>query len=102
MTKIKVTKLNLCPGEKNTCIIDSNDLGHVWTRFFLHTQFCKILPKFTDVNRTSRVGYNGFIYIVEANDRKLVYDSNFLSTDRKYKITKDFVNYVLSLNKCVN
>ncbi len=100
MTKIRVTKMEFVPWERKTCVIDSKELGESWPRFYLQTNFCRLLPRFTVVNRTSRVGYNGPIYMVEANGRRMVYDSNFLSDNARYRITKDFVEYFLSLDTC--
>lgn len=101
MTKIRVTKMNFVPGQKQSCIVDSEQLGGGgWPSFYLKTNFCRLEPKFTMVNRTSRVGYNGPIYIVEADGRRVIYDSNFLSDNARYKLVKDFVEYVLSLDVC--
>lgn len=96
MTKIRVTKMTFVPWEKKTCVVDSDELGSgTWPSFYLHTNFCRLEPKYTVVNRTSRVGYNGPIYIVEADGRRMIYDSNFLSDNARYKLVKDFVEYTL-------
>ena len=101
MTKIRVTKMEFVPGQKQSCVVDSEQLRGVWPSFYLQTNFCRQLPRFTVVNRTSRVGYNGPIYMVEADGRRTIYDSNFLSDNARYKLVKDFVEYTLSLELCL-
>jgi hypothetical protein len=101
MTKITVRKINFYSGMQEYCTVDSDKLGGELPRFYIQTDFCRLLPRFTVVNRTARVGYNGPVFIVEANRRKMVYDSNFEPDDRRYMLVRDFVEYVLSTNVCI-
>ena len=79
--------------------IDSSILGEKWCSFFLKTNFCRILPFRRMVNNSARLGYNGFVYIVDANNREIVYNSNFVLDDERFIYVRDFVKYILGKYK---
>lgn len=102
MTLITVKRFRVRPASYEIYTIDSTVLGEKWCSFFLKTNFCRLLPYTRDVNRTVRRGYNGYVYVVSANDREIVYNSNYIlnSTDEdKYILAKQLVEYILSRYK---
>jgi hypothetical protein len=79
--------------------VDSKLLGEKWCSFFIKTNFCRILPYRRVVNNTTRLGYNGFVYIVDANSREMVYNSNYEIDDEVTLYVRDMVDYVLGKYK---
>ena len=109
MTIITVKLFRENPYYYDEYSIDSSILGEKWCSFFLKTNFCRILPFRRVVNNSAcilgtgaagaRLGYNGFVYIVDANNREIVYNSNFVLDDERFIYVRDFVKYILGKYK---
>ena len=86
---------------KDSFTIDSKEIKKLWCDFFIQTNFCYIEIFNVITNKSSRRGYNGFIYMVKANNRGMVYDSNFEVADaeRRFYLIKDFVELILDRYK---
>ncbi len=99
MVKIVVKKLRGFPKVYDAFAIDSSELGESWCSFFLKTDFCRILPWRRLINHTSRLGYNGFVYVVRAGNREIVYNSNFELDHGRYIFVKILLStFLININ----
>jgi hypothetical protein len=96
---IKVTKYREFPPVYDEYSIDSDRLGEMWVSFFLKTNFCRVLSFKKVVNSGPRLGYNGFVYTVEGNNRAMVYDSNLGTQEARFMYVRQFVDAVLQVYK---
>ena len=102
MTIVTVRRYRANPYLDDKWSIDSAILGEKWCSFFLKTDFCRILPFRRIVNGTTKLGYNGLVYIVSANNREIIYNSNYDIDHERYIYVRDFVKYVLNRYKYNN
>ena len=83
----------------DTYTIDSDKLGKVWCSFFLKSAFCRIQQYLTRENDTAKLYAGRYIYVVEANNRRMVYNANYDIGNPEFIYVKEFVNYVLKEHK---
>ncbi len=99
MVLVKVAKINLQAGIQDMYTIYSRILGESWVRFYIKTDFCRI-PVYTEsFNDTDRLTEGATLYLVEANNRRIVYDENYEVGNIKYLYVRDFVEFVLGRYK---
>ena len=99
MVRVTVRKVGGPFNIHDTYTINTKDLGKTWCSFFLQSAFCRITMYRTRVNNTAKMYVNRFVYVVEANNRRMIYDANYNMDNPEYKYVKDFVNYVLDEHK---
>src|SRR3989337_4162036 len=97
--KITVKRIGKYPKFNDSWIIEAQYIKDVWCDFFLKTSFCRIPNFYTESNKTIRARYNAPIYIVSANNRQMIYNSNYVVDNPKFYYVKEFVNYVLDKYK---
>jgi len=96
MDLVTVTKITNGGNLIEQKTLNIKELGDTWFKFLIHTNICTITPWNTLVNRGVRCGFYGNVYIVQAKNRRIIYDTNFQTSDNLYFLVKDFVNYVIN------
>jgi|AntRauTorckE6833_2_1112554.scaffolds.fasta_scaffold23880_3 hypothetical protein len=95
MVKITVKKIGGPRRTNESFTIDSQKVNKAWCSFFLKSAFCRIQQFLTRENNTSKMYVGRYIYVVEANNRRMVYNANYDIGNPEFVYVKDFVNYVL-------
>ena len=93
---ITVTKSGGFVGLTQSKAIQSQNLGPLWQEFLTKSKFNKIPIGKSLINPGKTIGRDMYVYTIKTANRQMIYDEGKLTTDPRFTVVGEFVNFIIN------